>query len=236
MTTPRSIVLSLVACGAGFATTTEAALVSSTLDTFSNPGTGGAVPGSYTPFGAVSSLTLESLAGGGKADSAIFDGSDDGYLRVARPGTDGAIVGFIRALGTIDAADVGKVVTIDVAYLRASTQGQTTTHRIELDGVSVGGTGEGAINTFGAGNDPNASTGLLSSVLEAPLSYTVLPGDVGSELTYTASYFASNETRDLGIDAVSITVAAIPEPSQVMAFGTVTWGFAVRGGWRRRRR
>lgn len=217
----------------GYGGAAEAALMSSTLDTFSNNSTGGAAPAGYAPVNANVSVTLESLAGGQVGDFAEFDAADDGYLNVTKTVTDSSQVGFVRSLGVIEAADVGSTVEIDIAFFKVADGGFNSNHQIRLDNASVGGAGEGVINTFGA----RPANGKLSdaAVNGAPLRYTIQPGDVGFELTYVGAYFDSTGDdqvgvgRDLGVDAVSITVSQVPEPATLVGLAALlSLGWACR--------
>lgn len=209
------------------ATGANAALIGSTLDTFSS---GSTIPTSYTPLEyqpdgdpapptipSVLSLATGGLSGGDDRDK--LDDANDGYLLVQQQ-TGGRSIGFIRDLGVIDAADVGKIIEIDVAYELVSAT-LNTFYNIQLvDGGVATPIGDNvSISFFGSGNDTGAATGLYSGVIGSKFSYTVLAGDIGKTAEFVHSGFASgNSSRQLGVDAVSIEV--VPEPASVALLAT----------------
>ncbi|MEM1109541.1 MAG: PEP-CTERM sorting domain-containing protein [Planctomycetota bacterium] len=204
--TPIALAIGLIALSG----TAQGAIIGSTTDTFTG---GGAVPSVYTDFNPGNQSTTLEVS----TDGANLDGADDGYLRIQRTAATSASIGVNRALGTVEASDIGSVVTIDVAYGRPNSSGWTLEFDLELDGDEVGGDADFAVNIFSSGNDPSAATGLLSAVKGSAFTYTIQAGDVGKALSFEMNLFDSSSTanRIPHIDAVQITVTPIPEPGSI---------------------
>lgn len=212
------------------APTTHAALIDSTVDTFSNDGTTGVVPAAYSASGTVQRnettsaafTSVQSLVNPG-SDGDSLDAANDGYLLIVRDGS--STSGFTRDLGTIEAGDVGKTITIDFDILKPGSSGVNSFYMLQL--VNPDTTLESAVAEVAVGfND----TGLFSTLTGSSLSYTVEAGDVGKTAQFAGRAFvSSNPQRQLGIDAVSISV--IPEPGSL---GLAACGLGLLLGRKRR--
>jgi len=229
----------IFAVGAALAGTlsagSQAGIISSTVDTFTGLA---AVPAEYTIFDGNAANTNLIVAGPFVTDrDALGDGLNDGSIEIGRnPSATGSVtVGTTRDLGVIDAGDIGSIVSIDVAYERITAANFSTTYAISLtDSGTTTSVDSLLISTFGSGSDPAGTVGHLSAVNGgSPLTYTIQSGDVGSQLTFTASLFASTSNgRRLALDTVDIAVTPIPEPASLALTGL--GGLALLSSRRRR--
>jgi hypothetical protein len=159
----------------------------------------------WTPLNAGSSLTLLSSS----TDREAMDGTNDGSLLVERDASESGTYGAVRSLGTIAAADVGTLVSVDFAYEKIADPFSNLKALLLIDGEVVA---EGApINLFAAGNDPAAADGRYASVVVRP-GCLISPNDVGLELTLVIQYFDGNisQNRDLVLDAVNFINSSDP--------------------------
>ncbi|MEM9251375.1 MAG: PEP-CTERM sorting domain-containing protein [Planctomycetota bacterium] len=192
------------------ATAAHAALIGSTLDTFSNDGTG-VVPAAYSGDGtierdATQTATITSTLSlvNPDSDGTNLDAENDGYLLIQR--NEASNAGFIRDLGLIEAGDVGAIISIDFDILKPGTSNVNSFYAMQV--VNPDDTIENVVPEVAVGF---SDTGLFSALTGSPLSYTIQAGDIGKTLQFTARAFVSgNNGRQVGIDAVSIEV--IPEP------------------------
>ena len=219
--------LAIIACSP----LSQAAIIASHTDDFSGGGGASAATGKYSLTNAANStftLEISTIADGTFLGSAANDGY--GYLKksVATSQT----IGVSAAYGTIAAGDIGKSITIDVAF---RSTGITATFAISIDGASVGGQGQMIASSFSLGNAaPTNANYLLSTVpltgtqtptptnynptraTPRPLTYTILASDVGKALSLNFSGFdsSSGSTRTVAIDAIRYTV--VPEPTAAL--------------------
>ena len=224
----------------------QAQIIASQTDTFSGGGGGSGVSGIYSLTNAANS-TFDLGISPTIVDGAFLDAADDGYALLHRTATVSTTIGIIGALGTVAEGDVGKKVSVDIAF--RTTASLALNSSIRLDGTSVGGQGLMVINTFGAGNAPGANnTNLLLSTValgathnpqrtaSGPLEYTIQLGDVGKVMTLQSECFDSSNngtgegTRNTAFDAISITIIDTPPVAEFYWDGTGT-GWESASAW-----
>lgn len=212
------------------ASSLQAALVASFVETFSGGGGGSANTSVYTLATTTgTAFTLENSI----SDGTFFDGADDGYARLDKTDTTSRSPAMIGTFGTVDIADIGKTVSIDAGFRHVSTM--TNTWAIQLDGANVEAAGGQSIllaqsfTTVPANfNVTTATNTQLSQVLAAAsnpdratgaLTYTFVPDDVGKTLGLRVSFFegTGSNGREVLIDSISYSV--IPEPSSALLGG-----------------
>ncbi|WOO42001.1 chondroitinase family polysaccharide lyase [Rubellicoccus peritrichatus] len=199
------------------------ALVDSFTDTFT---VGGAnETGFYTPLNGNPSNIQTFTVTNDVPDGSFFDAANDGFGHLHRTANAKATIGMIRDLGVIEAEDVGKTLIVDAGARHRS--GLVSTWALSLDGFSLEGDAQMSLSSFSSGNISGNNDVLLSTVAlgnisdnnnrseSGPLTYTVLPGDVGKSagIKFTV-YDSTNDgtgegIRDLSVDFISLqTVAA----------------------------
>jgi hypothetical protein len=175
-------------------------------ETFTNANTGAAIGAPWSIIEGSATFTLRS----GDSDdvSDLGDAAGDGYGLIDSQSGSSQNISLRRDLGTIDAGDVGKIVTASLAYLEVS-QGATYDYWLRVDGVNVA---HDTASTFAS--VPSLYVG-EHGVLTA--SYTIQPGDVGKNFDMRLRYYDSTTTgsRDNGVDQFIVTV--VPTPAALPA-------------------
>lgn len=216
--------LLIALCTTGSFSTSHAALVGSTIDTFSPASQLAA----YVPIDGNDASVQTFLPGTATTDGNHLDAADDGYARLHRTGTAKDTIGLFRNIGTIMAADVGRTITIDAA-LSVPNSNLTITWEILVDGNSVDGQGKLVVNTFSTGNAPGGNTPLLLSTvalgadnpqrtIPGALTYAIQAADVGKMVSLRFSlYDGSTEgmegTRNVHVDAIQYRILPESDPN-----------------------
>lgn len=187
----------------------RAQIASSFLETF---GAGAYDHASWVPMNAGSSLTLLPTS----TDRNKMDGYDDGSLLIERGVGVTGNYGAKRSLGYVDASDLGASIMVDFSYERPADNFGGLKPLLFVDGKVVA---EGAaISLFTNGEDPNAASGLYSSV-RSSLCYPIVADDIGKEMTLVIQYYDGNvsQNRDLIVDAVNVINTGDWVPVQQLA-------------------
>lgn len=212
------------------ASSLQAALVASFVETFSGGGSGSANTSVYTLATTTgTAFTLENSI----SDGTFLDTANDGYARLDKTDTTSQTPAIIGTFGTVDIADIGKTVSIDAGFRHVSTM--TNRWAILFDGLDIelaGGQSillaQSFVSVPANQNVTSATNTQLSQVLAAglntgrttgALTYTFLPGDVGKTLGLRVNFFEGDGSngREVLIDSISYSV--IPEPSSALLGG-----------------
>lgn len=210
---------------AGTTLTGYSALMGSTTDAFADVGDLAA----YVPIDGNGSSIQTVLLGSSLSDGSHLDGADDGYAHLHRTRTSSDTIGLTRELGTIGAADVGRILTIDAA-LSVPDSNLNSVWEIQLNGTGVGGQGKMVINTFSTGNAPGGNAPLLLSTVAlgtinsqrsatGPLTYEIQASDVGKSVALRFDHYDSSNngsaegTRNLNVDAIRYSVLPETDPN-----------------------